>query len=104
MASSSRYVAGIILIIVSPTYSTLRLNDPERSIRVTRECCSCILLKLWLTLCCFIKVIGAHGLVKRELLSLPDPFAVLTVDGEQTSTTAIIRKTLSPSWEENFDV
>ncbi|KAF9468470.1 hypothetical protein BDZ94DRAFT_1153978 [Collybia nuda] len=61
-----------------------RLNDPERSLRVT--------------------LIGAHGLVKRELLGLPDPFAVLTVDGEQTSTTAIIKRTLSPTWDEHFDV
>ncbi|KAF5382743.1 hypothetical protein D9615_002877 [Tricholomella constricta] len=49
-------------------------------------------------------VFGAQGLVKRELLSLPDPFAVLTVDGEQTCTTAIIKKSLSPTWEENFDI
>ena len=47
---------------------------------------------------------SASGLVKRELLSLPDPFGVVTVDGEQTSTTAIARKTLSPAWNENFDV
>jgi len=50
------------------------------------------------------QVHNANGLVKRELLSLPDPFAVLTVDGEQTSTTAIIRRTLSPTWNESFDV
>jgi len=60
------------------------MNDPERSIRVT--------------------LFGAQGLVKRELLSLPDPFAVLTVDGEQTCTTAIIKKSLSPTWEEHFDI
>ncbi|KDR82841.1 hypothetical protein GALMADRAFT_238445 [Galerina marginata CBS 339.88] len=64
--------------------SSSRLNDPERYIKVT--------------------LVGATGLVKRELLSLPDPFAVLTVDGEQTSTTAIFRRSLSPSWNESFDV
>ncbi|KAF8895481.1 hypothetical protein BD779DRAFT_1499760 [Infundibulicybe gibba] len=64
--------------------SSSRLNDPERPIRVT--------------------LYGANGLAKRELLSLPDPLAVLTVDGEQTSTTAIIRRSLSPSWNEHFDV
>ncbi|PPR04072.1 hypothetical protein CVT24_010645, partial [Panaeolus cyanescens] len=47
---------------------------------------------------------GASGLVKRELLSLPDPFAVLTVDGDQTSTTAIMKRTLSPVWNETFDI
>jgi E3 ubiquitin-protein ligase NEDD4 len=60
------------------------LNDPERIIKVT--------------------LYGATGLVKRELLSLPDPFAVLTVDGEQTSTTAIVRRTLSPVWNETFEM
>lgn len=65
--------------------SSSRLSsDPERPLRV--------------------KLFGANGLVKRELLSLPDPFAVLTVDGEQTSTTAIARRTLSPVWNEFFDV
>ncbi|KAH9480424.1 putative E3 ubiquitin-protein ligase hulA [Psilocybe cubensis] len=64
--------------------SSSRLNDPERFIKVTLH--------------------GATGLVKRELLSFPDPFAVLTVDGEQTSTTAIARRTISPVWGEAFDV
>ncbi|KAG2009924.1 ubiquitin-protein ligase, variant 2 [Coprinopsis cinerea AmutBmut pab1-1] len=50
------------------------------------------------------KLFNASGLAKRELLSLPDPFAVLTVDGEQTSTTNIVRRTLSPVWNEQFDV
>ncbi|KAI5896915.1 HECT-domain-containing protein [Schizophyllum commune H4-8] len=64
--------------------SSSRLTDPERTIRVT--------------------LFGASGLAKRDLLALPDPFAVLTVDGEQTSTTAVIRRTLSPTWNEHFDV
>ncbi|KAJ7784506.1 hypothetical protein B0H16DRAFT_1356572 [Mycena metata] len=61
-----------------------RLGDPEQRIRVT--------------------LFSANGLVKRDLLGLPDPFAVLTVDGEQTNNTAIVRKTLNPSWNEHFDV
>ncbi|KAJ7675766.1 hypothetical protein DFH06DRAFT_1292026 [Mycena polygramma] len=64
--------------------SSSRLADPERRIRVT--------------------LFSANGLVKRDLLGLPDPFAVLTVDGEQTNNTAIVRKTLNPSWNEHFDV
>ncbi|KAF7365181.1 E3 ubiquitin-protein ligase [Mycena venus] len=64
--------------------SSSRLADPERHIRVT--------------------LFSANGLVKRDLLGLPDPFAVLTVDGEQTNNTAIVRKTLNPSWNEHFDV
>ncbi|KAJ7212062.1 hypothetical protein GGX14DRAFT_447230 [Mycena pura] len=64
--------------------SSSRLVDPEHRMRVT--------------------LFSAYNLVKRDLLGLPDPFAVLTVDGEQTSTTAIVRKTLNPSWNEHFDV
>ncbi|KAJ7366908.1 hypothetical protein DFH08DRAFT_1072314 [Mycena albidolilacea] len=64
--------------------SSSRLADPERRIRVT--------------------IFSANGLVKRDLLGLPDPFAVLTVDGEQTNNTAIVRRTLNPAWNEHFDV
>jgi Ca2+-dependent lipid-binding protein len=52
----------------------------------------------------WFQVFGAHGLVKRELLSLPDPFAVLTVDGEQRNTTSVCKKSLSPTWDEHFDM
>src|SRR5271170_8358179 len=37
-------------------------------------------------------------------VGFPDPFAVLTVDGEQTKTTSVIKKTLNPYWNESFDV
>jgi len=48
------------------------------------------------------KVHGASNLIKRDLLSFPDPVAVISIDGEQTATTATVRKTLSPSWNESF--
>nr|WGL47553.1 E3 ubiquitin-protein ligase NEDD4 [Flammulina filiformis] len=64
--------------------SSSRLSDQDRPIRVT--------------------LFGAHGLTKRDLLSLPDPFAVLTVDGNQTSSTAVTKKSLSPSWNQTFEV
>lgn len=35
---------------------------------------------------------------------LPDPFAVITVDGEQTATTTAIKKTLNPYWNESFEM
>ncbi|CAG8585539.1 14362_t:CDS:2, partial [Cetraspora pellucida] len=35
---------------------------------------------------------------------LPDPFAVVTVDGEQTHTTTVAKKTLNPYWNESFDI
>jgi Ca2+-dependent lipid-binding protein len=40
----------------------------------------------------------------RSSLGFPDPFAVVTVDGEQTHTTSVIRKTLNPYWNESFDM
>ncbi|KII86774.1 hypothetical protein PLICRDRAFT_177513 [Plicaturopsis crispa FD-325 SS-3] len=51
-----------------------------------------------------ITIHAANALVKRDLFSLPDPFAVVTVDGEQTLTTKTIKKSLSPSWNENFEI
>lgn len=49
-------------------------------------------------------VVAADGLSKRDVFRLPDPFAVITVDAEQTHTTSVIKKTLNPYWNENFDV
>jgi len=37
-------------------------------------------------------------------LGLPDPFAVVTVDGDQTNTTTVMKKTLNPYWNESFEV
>lgn len=37
-------------------------------------------------------------------LGFPDPFAVATMSGEQTRTTAVIKKTLNPYWNESFDM
>lgn len=32
------------------------------------------------------------------------PIAVVTVDGEQTHTTTVMKKTLNPYWNESFDL
>ncbi|KAG0051212.1 hypothetical protein BGZ83_003997 [Gryganskiella cystojenkinii] len=37
-------------------------------------------------------------------MCLPDPFAVVTVDGDQTHTTTVMEKTLNPYWNESFEV
>ncbi|KAF7725614.1 hypothetical protein EC973_009493 [Apophysomyces ossiformis] len=52
-----------------------------------------------------LTVIAADGLTKKDLFfKLPDPFAVVTVDGEQTHTTTVMKKTLNPYWNESFDL
>ncbi|KAI6042697.1 hypothetical protein EDC04DRAFT_2657897 [Pisolithus marmoratus] len=51
-----------------------------------------------------ITVLAANSLVKRELFSLPDPFAVVSVDGNQTYTTNAIKRTLTPTWNQYFDI
>ncbi|KAF9483811.1 HECT-domain-containing protein [Pholiota conissans] len=51
-----------------------------------------------------VTVVAADGLSKRDVFRLPDPFAIITVDGEQTNTTSVIKKTLNPYWNESFDV
>ena len=47
-------------------------------------------------------VVAADSLSKREVFRLPDPFAVITADGEQTRSTSVIKKTLNPYWNEAF--
>lgn len=39
-----------------------------------------------------------------RVLGFPDPFAVATINGEQTRTTSVIKKTLNPYWNESFDM
>ena len=51
-----------------------------------------------------IIVVAANGLSKHDVFRLPDPFAVVTVDGDQTNTTSVIKATLNPYWNESFDM
>ena len=51
-----------------------------------------------------VTIIAADGLYKRDLFRLPDVFAVLTVDGEQTKTTNVLKKTVNPYFNETFEV
>lgn len=51
-----------------------------------------------------VTVVAADGLSKRDVFRLPDTFAIVTVDGEQTHTTSVIKKTLNPYWNDAFDV
>ncbi|KAI0049149.1 HECT-domain-containing protein [Auriscalpium vulgare] len=52
-----------------------------------------------------IAILAASGLVKRDLFSLPSPFAVITLDDDsKLSQTAIMKKTLTPYWNETFDI
>jgi Ca2+-dependent lipid-binding protein len=38
------------------------------------------------------------------VLGFPDPFAVATLNGEQTNTTSVIKRTLNPYWNETFEM
>ncbi len=49
-------------------------------------------------------VVAADGLIKRDLFRRPDPFVVISVDDAQIHTTSIVRKTLTPYWNEDFVV
>ncbi|KAH9020059.1 HECT-domain-containing protein [Lactarius hengduanensis] len=51
-----------------------------------------------------LTVLAANGLVKRDLFSLPNPFAVVTTDGSDLRQTAIFKKALTPYWNETFDM
>ncbi len=54
-------------------------------------------------------MISASELYKKEIFRNPDPFAVVTyyffnvsVNGEQTHSTSVVKKTLNPYWNESF--
>ena len=49
-------------------------------------------------------VVAAHGLAKLDVFNLPDPYAVIIIDSKQTHVTSVIKKTLTPYWNEHFDV
>lgn len=39
-----------------------------------------------------------------HVAGFPDPFAVATINGEQTKTTTVSKRTLNPYWNESFDL
>lgn len=49
-----------------------------------------------------VKIVAAESLNRRDVFRSPDPFAVLTIDGSQTKSTAAAKKTLNPYWNEVF--
>ncbi|KAI8928486.1 hypothetical protein BC831DRAFT_448115, partial [Entophlyctis helioformis] len=51
-----------------------------------------------------LTVIAADGLHKRDVFRLPDPFVVVTVDGDQTHSSTVVKRTLNPYWNEPFDL
>ncbi|EJU05358.1 HECT-domain-containing protein [Dacryopinax primogenitus] len=51
-----------------------------------------------------LNVVAASGLIKREVFNLPDPFAVISVDGQAVHNTSVFRKSLNPYWNESFDL
>ncbi|KAF8469823.1 HECT-domain-containing protein [Russula ochroleuca] len=51
-----------------------------------------------------LTVLAASGLVKRDLFSLPNPFAVITTDGSDLRQTTVFKRTLTPYWNETFEL
>jgi len=51
-----------------------------------------------------LTVVGAEGLYKHDLLFKPDTFAILTVDTNQTYQTQVVKGSLSPAWNEEFEI
>ena len=51
-----------------------------------------------------LQVLAASGLVKRDLFSLPNPFAVITTDGTDLRQTTVFKRTLTPYWNETFEL
>lgn len=47
-------------------------------------------------------VVAAQGLVKRDIFSLPDPFAIVYLNGVEVTRTAVDKKSLNPSWNKPF--
>nr|ODN85521.1 E3 ubiquitin-protein ligase NEDD4 [Cryptococcus depauperatus CBS 7841] len=47
-----------------------------------------------------ITIVAADSLIKRDILRLPDPFAIVSVDSEQIHTTSVIKRTLNPYWND----
>ncbi|CAK7262965.1 NEDD4 E3 ubiquitin-protein ligase [Sporothrix epigloea] len=50
-----------------------------------------------------VTIIAADGLYKRDVFRFPDPFAVATINSDQTKTTSVSKRTLNPYWNESFD-
>ncbi|CRK24667.1 hypothetical protein BN1723_003193 [Verticillium longisporum] len=51
-----------------------------------------------------VTIIAADGLYKRDVFRFPDPFAVITANGDQTKTTTAQKRTLNPYWNESYDL
>ncbi|KAM0752596.1 C2-domain-containing protein [Meredithblackwellia eburnea MCA 4105] len=51
-----------------------------------------------------LTIIGAESISKRDKFMLPDMFATVNYKGEKLYTTHTVKKSLSPAWEETFDI
>ncbi|KAI6111484.1 hypothetical protein EV401DRAFT_1890826 [Pisolithus croceorrhizus] len=109
--------AGVFLVIVLHSVKALTGITEDSAQRHKKKSRSHLLLSQFDTSLCpmstpphplrkkiRITVVAADGLSKRDVFRLPDPFAVITVDAEQTHTTSVIKKTLNPYWNESFDI
>lgn len=79
-------------------------SAPSRDLRVTIKSAQGLAKKDWLRNLTFVCSRLRKVASDPSALGLPDPFAVLTVDGEQTHTTKVAKKTLNPKWNHSFVV
>lgn len=49
-------------------------------------------------------MVKAENLIKKNFFKSPDPFVVVTVDGEQTHTSPPVKGTIDPYWGISFDL
>ena len=51
-----------------------------------------------------LNIIAAYGLYKRSVWSLPDPSAVVSINGQRAHVTSPCKLTLNPTWNRAFDL
>jgi Ca2+-dependent lipid-binding protein len=50
-----------------------------------------------------ISVVKARDLIKADLVGSSDPYVVLTI-GDRTISTVVVKNSLNPEWNQNFEV
>jgi len=51
----------------------------------------------------FLRLVGASDLIAMDRGGTSDPYVVVRLDGGQKQTSSVVKKTLSPKWDQSFD-